>query len=200
MVATYFWNLALSEALYPTLQSLEVAVRNAIHATATRAYGTDLWFDRSGLLLPRERNAIAEARLELTQHRKPLNAGRIVAALSFGFWTSVLSRPYERPIWHANRLALLRAAFPHAPRRFQNRGAIWDRCNEIRRLRNRIMHAEPVWNRASLQQEQNDILEAVGWISPELHDTIGRFDRFPAVYLTGRAAIAAEIRAYLGIP
>jgi hypothetical protein len=152
------------------------------------------------LLLARERNAIAEARLELIQHRKPLNAGRIVATRSFGFWTSVLSRPYERPIWHANRLALLRAAFPHAPRRHQNRGAIWHRCNEIRRLRNRVVHAEPVWNRSRLQQDNNDILEVVRWVSPELRDTIGRFDRFPAVYHAGRAAIAAEIRAYLGIP
>lgn len=40
--ARYLWNAVLSEALYPPLQALEVALRNGIHAAATGAYGSTM--------------------------------------------------------------------------------------------------------------------------------------------------------------
>lgn len=197
MVATYFWNLALSEALYPTIQALEVALRNGIHSAASRLYQTPYWFDRPNVLLPRELDAITDVRAELVQLNKPQNAGRIIATLRFGFWTSLLSRPYERSLWHANNLALLRGALPHLPRRHRTRGAVWRRCDEIRRLRNRIMHTEPIWNRPGLRDEHRATLEAIGWISPTLLAIMIQMDRFPDVYQNGQTQITAIVQSRL---
>ena len=199
MVTTYFWNVAMSEALYPTIQVLEVTLRNGIHSAASGVYQTPFWFDRPNLLLPRELDAVIEARSDLAQSNKPHNAGRIVAALRFGFWTSLRSRPYERRLWRANNLALLRVAFPHLPRRYRARNSVWQRGDDVRRLRNRVMHAEPVWNRQALLSEHGEILDAIGWVSPPLLETITRLDRFPDVYQNGRPRIEATIKTQLGI-
>ncbi len=200
MVTTYFWNLALGEALHPAVQSLEVALRNGIHAAASTTFRSDFWFDRPGLLLVRELAAVAEARQELGRNNKQQNAGRVVAALKFGFWTGLLNRPYERPWWHANNLALLKAAFPHVPRHYRSRQAVWQRCDDVRRLRNRITHAEPVWNRPRLLQHHAEIIDAIGWISPPLRDQLTAFDRFLDTYHNGQRRIEIAIKSRLGIP
>lgn len=113
----YFLNIALSEALYPALQAFEVALRNTIHATLSSHFSTEFWFDQPGLLLYWQSTAIQKARDELTTHRKPHDAGRILAELNFGFWHSMFNRPYEATLWHPNRAELLNQAFPNLPRR-----------------------------------------------------------------------------------
>ena len=44
-LARYTLNMALSEALYPSLQFAEIALRNAIHQALTTRCGTDAWYD-----------------------------------------------------------------------------------------------------------------------------------------------------------
>lgn len=116
MVVSYFLNIELSEALYPCLQAFEVALRNSIHGVLSRHFQSEFWFDRPNLLLTWQHDAIQGTRDELTKQAKPHEAGRIVAELNFGFWHSMLNRPYETGLWHANGATLLAAAFPHLPR------------------------------------------------------------------------------------
>lgn len=40
MVVNYFLNIELSEALYPTLQAFEVALRNSVHRALSQHFGT----------------------------------------------------------------------------------------------------------------------------------------------------------------
>lgn len=40
------------------------------------------------------------------------------------------------------------------------------RLNELRHLRNRIFHHEPVWKR-NLAADRDNIFEVIGWVSPE---------------------------------
>ena len=42
--ATYLWNLALCESLYPALQGIEVTLRNSIHSAASSEFGDEFWF------------------------------------------------------------------------------------------------------------------------------------------------------------
>ena len=42
--AAYLWNLALCESLYSSLNSLEVALRNSIHSSASKEFGDEFWF------------------------------------------------------------------------------------------------------------------------------------------------------------
>ncbi len=53
MVVTYFWNIALSEALYPGLAALEVSLRNGMYAAMTAREGTEWWCYQAGLLEPK---------------------------------------------------------------------------------------------------------------------------------------------------
>jgi hypothetical protein len=40
MITTYYWNLALSEALYSVIAIFEVAFRNSVHLALSAKYGT----------------------------------------------------------------------------------------------------------------------------------------------------------------
>ncbi|MGH2615979.1 MAG: hypothetical protein ACRDJC_12115, partial [Thermomicrobiales bacterium] len=190
MLVNYLWNVELSEALYPSLQTVEVSLRNSIHSAASARYRSEFWFDQPDVLMPVQRKSMQEARDGLTKLGKPHTAGRIIAAVSFGFWVHVFDRPYERAphgsprlSWHDNSLAMLQAVFPHAPRRFRSRDKLRRRCDAIRDIRNRVFHYEPIWHRPFLDREHAAILDLIGWISPQMSSTVGLCDRFTLVYL-----------------
>lgn len=193
MIVNYFRNIELSEALYPCLQSFEIAPRNSIHTALSRKFQTEFWFDRKGLLLSRQERAVSGARDELTKHGKPLDSGRIVAELSFGFWHSMFNRPYETGLWHANSAVLLDDVFPHLPRALRTRQSVWNRCDRIRRLRNKVFHYEPIWAQPDLPGDHRQVLEALGWINSEMRDTINMCDRFDDTFRAGRQPVTDSI-------
>ena len=190
MILNYFWNMKLSEALYPALGSLEIALRNCIHASATEKYGTEFWFDGPGVLEARQRGQLATARSQLT---KSETAGRLVAQLTFGFWVGLLNSPYEGPMWHVNRASMLKSAFPNVPTSQRSRGAIFHRIYPIQQLRNRIFHHEPIWHRPTLETEYDHIIEALGWMSQELASAINRISSFGEVHSHGKDLLRAGI-------
>jgi hypothetical protein len=76
----------LSESLYPSLQALEVVLRNSIHEAASVHFGRDDWFDDIEIIHHRhEVDALEKARTKLHPERKQPNVGRIIAELNFGF-------------------------------------------------------------------------------------------------------------------
>lgn len=172
----------MSEALYPVLQGLEIALRNSIHAAATLHYQSERWFTMiPSVLDPREQERIRQATASLMDRGKSREPGRVVAELTFGFWTSLLDVRYEQVLWPV----LLRAAFPHMPRRIRTRHYLSGHLNAIRRLRNRVFHHEPVWYLPDLQQQHAQICEAIRWISPPYLQLTRSLDRFPDVLATG---------------
>lgn len=212
MIINYFWNIELSKALYPSLQALEISLRNAIHTAATRHYGNNpLWFEVPGVVLDQQVEKIAEAKASLDDLNDPDIADDIVARLMFGFWVSLLNKPFELPLppaapnqlaWHdpqSRPTKLFYDTFPHAPNRAQSRKKISERCNRILWLRNRVMHYEPVWKYGSLPKRHSEILETLGWISPEMRNAIALCDNFLDVHAGGRAIIAAKLKTHLGI-
>src|SRR5687767_2132954 len=76
ITARYCWNMALAEAMYPALQCLEVALRNAVHDaisaapfTPTGAPVGEFWFrDASILVAPKSRQLALNAETDLA-HR-----------------------------------------------------------------------------------------------------------------------------------
>ncbi len=203
MVVNYFLNIELSEALYPTLQAFEVALRNSVHRALSQHFETPYWFDTQGLYpappppetVPWQEKAVQAARNNLTQHNKPHDADRIVAELHLGFWNSLFNRPFAQRLWLPNQGALLGQVFPHATRSQQVPRHIEKRITRIRLLRNRVMHYEPIWRRAHLADNHREILEALHWISPEMHATIAMCDRFLLVHGGGRVDLERRIEA-----
>lgn len=200
MIVNYLFNIELSESLYPSLQAFEVALRNSVHATIGSHFGDDLWFDRPDLLAPWQIRKVAEARRKLTENGKPHEAGRVVAEMNFGFWHSMFNRPYENKLWLRNgNPALIVDAFPNIPRRLRTRRTIWDRCDVIRDVRNRVFHYEPVWNDPNLGAKHAQTLDALGWISQEMMAPIALCDRFTTVHRYGRELVEQKVKAYLGL-
>lgn len=203
MVVNYFFNIELSEALYPTLQAFEVALRNSVHLALSQRFGTPYWFDAPGLYpsppppetVSWQEEAIEAAKDSLKAHKKSPDADRIVAEMHLGFWNSLFNRPFAQRLWLADQGALLTQVFPHATRSQQVPRHIEKRITRIRLLRNRVMHYEPIWSRRHLEQNHAQILEMLSWISPVMHETIAMCDRFPQVFTAGRTAMERKVLA-----
>ncbi|MCX6378998.1 MAG: Abi family protein [Armatimonadetes bacterium] len=159
-LALYLWNMALCEALYPVLQCIEVALRNTIHDALSKAR-SQKWYDEAGFLLPVELERVASAKAELDRNRKPHDHCRVVAELTFGFWASLFAAPYEKSFF----ILVAPLAFARVPRKNRNRAFLSARIQEIRKIRNRVFHHEPIWN-DDLMREYLDMMELLKWLSP----------------------------------
>lgn len=192
LLSRYVWNVALCEALYPSLQALEVALRNtlfnagaAVYPIAAPAKGqVPCWLDAPGLLQPDEAASVAAAKARLRSVGKPLEPGRLVAELTFGFWTALFDVRYEntRILWP--RL-FSQKIFADAPKKLKNRKSLSPLLNRVRHLRNRAFHHEPIWHWSDLSDQHAVTLDLIGWMSPPLRQTVEALDRFRAVHSAG---------------
>ena len=204
-LANYFWNIALSRDLYFALSALEVSMRNSIdHALAIHVGHPD-WYHRIPLL-HREANAVTRARETITRSNRAVTPGRMIAELSFGFWTSLLSAGYGSEAWSTDDADLVKVAFPGLGAERQHRRFVHGRFDAIRQLRNRTSHLEPIWQGVVLKGGQPmtlgtlyaDTLDAIAWSSPSLRDAVAALDRFPETLATGWEAQRAQIVALVG--
>jgi Abi-like protein len=182
-IMLYTLNTRLSESLYIPLQTLEVVLRNRIHAVMTEAHHEN-WFREPGVLLGEWQIAqVAKAIQDIEKARKEAVAGRIVAELTFSFWTGMFGADYEI-LWQKT---LYKIAAPTAPKGLR-RKSFSGPLAPIRTLRNRIAHHEPIlmWN---LGTHHARILELVEWLSLAAALWCREQDRFTQVYPTERMAL-----------
>jgi hypothetical protein len=177
----YAANIQLSESLYPCLAVAEVALRNALHRQLSYLCRSPDWYS----LLPAHDRALADLQPELDKaqkyirdRRETLSTDKVVAELTFGFWSSLFNRAYELVLWKQ-----LRLAFPHLPKPDRQRATVSATINTVRQLRNRVYHHEPVaWRLPQLQQQYEQVCTLVGWLDPQLLTWLQPIDRFPTVW------------------
>ncbi|MFN4097391.1 MAG: hypothetical protein ACK4GG_11545 [Sphingomonas sp.] len=190
-LALYELNTRVSASLYGPMQALEVALRNSFHAALTDAYG-QWWFDRGDVIWELfQRRRLAEAHLDLVQNKKLLTPGRVVASLTFGFWTACLANPYDDVLWRRGGLGKTFAAGGAKPKRSHvNR-----KLNPLRQIRNRIAHHEPILH-FDLPKHHANIVEILGWLNPAVSDWAAAQSPFHNAYDVEAAAkmIAARDR------
>jgi hypothetical protein len=175
ILARYLLNMALCESLYSPLQMAEIALRNSIHRELSIHFDTPEWFLESKSQTTWQARKVREAKELLKSKAKPATAGRIVAELSFGYWTSFFNKAHASSgIGH--RLAS--KVFIHAPRRQRNLKTLDQRWKRIRDLRNRVFHHERILHWTNLDEQHAEIIEAIHWISPELAELAKKIDRF----------------------
>jgi len=180
-LSRYLWNVALCESLYPSLQCLEVTLRNSINISVSQEMNNPYWFDDATLIGLNELESVSNAKNLLTRKRKPVEHNRIIAELNFGFWTALFDSRYEQKIWPKH----LKSVFPNMPRALRSRHIISKRLNRIRYLRNRVFHHEPIWHWLDLGQQHDEIMETIGWLSPIAGDLTIIVDRFHKVHTDG---------------
>lgn len=156
-VRLYEQNNLLAESLYGVLQGLEVSLRNTMHAQLAADFGRPEWFDILKLE-PEQVAMLRKAKDSLAREGKPLDAGRIVAELSFGFWTGLTGPRYD-VLWRDHLVKIF-------PRRPVQRVEVQKRLSSIRKLRNRIAHHEPILFSGRLHKYANQIFDTISWMSP----------------------------------
>lgn len=175
-IELYTLNTLISESLYTPLQMLEVALRNRIHAVMTEAFN-ESWFHETGQLLGEwQPDQLAKAIHDIEEDRKESTPGRIVAALTFSFWTAMFGKDYET-LWQTTLHKIGRRPDGKGLRRKDFSGPL----AQIRSLRNRIAHHEPIimWN---LPKRHESMLEMTSWLSPPAAEWCQAHCRFPQVY------------------
>jgi len=176
-LARYSLNIALCQALYPSVHCLEIALRNAIHSELSEFAGTDLWFDDIEELTDKQRADIAVARVKLTKSTSAarITSGQIVAELSLGFWTAFFNRHFARLSLSGR---LVKSVFKNGPKAKRDRSKIDVRLIAIRNLRNRIFHHERILHWKDLDRTHEELLELIHWICPDMAMMAKRHDTF----------------------
>lgn len=177
-IARYLWNTALCQSLYPTLQCFEVLLRNAIHDSVKRRYG-DGWLESQLHLRPSEARSVTSALNGLYRQGKANSstrtaAGRIIAELSFGFWSALFVRHYDRII----AIPVMKSGLNGVPNNLRNRENLFSTFDRIRHLRNRVFHHEPVHHWSDLPIRHLEIVNYIGYMNPAHRKIVDMQDTF----------------------
>ncbi|WP_342754847.1 hypothetical protein AAGQ96_03365 [Pantoea sp. MBD-2R] len=176
----YANNLHLAEAMVPLLNVLEIALRNGIHNRLSllyqRADWWEAWTNEPAFIWQNKEIVIASTKL-LRRHEQQ-TADKMIAELTFGFWSSLFNTRYQDMLWKD-----LRLVFAHCPKPQRQRRTISVALNRIRDLRNRIFHHEPLlWLTPLLPIQHATGVAVINWIDPCLNEWLTNHDRLPAVW------------------
>jgi hypothetical protein len=160
-LALYQWNLRLSAALIIPLHVLEIGIRNAVVERLDTVYQSN-WPHHQGFIQSLPDHGFYKPRSDLLNvARVQPTAGKVVAELKFIFWEKMFTQKHHGIFWKNH----IRSVFPHAPNTLsedQLRKRINDDIFEIRQLRNRIAHHEPIFLRP-LRADYTRIFELISW-------------------------------------
>lgn len=167
-LSLYQWNLQISSALFECLAVCEVVIRNAV-ANATQAeHGADWAFNvrfvRS--MQQNRRNELLNARQETTE--------QTICELPFVFWQGFFTARFDDEIWKKHWAVALPNA-KHADLATM-RTEVFDNLEKIRKLRNRIAHHEPIFNR-NLQGDYKRIIKIIGYCSQDTAEWVKSWQR-----------------------
>lgn len=164
----YKANIKISESFYAGIAILEVGLRNNIDLQLRRKYSTVNWFDSSYFLNDVSNfqiDRIHDARRAIIKEKKTVTSGKMVAELTFGFWTSLFDSKFERVFWKD-----LRLVFPKCPKNDRQRKNVSSKLNSIRKLRNRVFHHESIaWSINALWKYEKEIIEGINWLNGDLY-------------------------------
>ena len=173
-VSLYDWNTSIGAAFFESIHYLEVGLRNALDDAASARLGTGWLTPMSSVLTPRSRKGVVLALHFAGGPSAP--RGKLIAELPFGFWWSLLADEYNRRLWQP--------ALQHAFECPVRRRTLHAKLDDLRRLRNRIAHHEPIHTRA-LDADFANVLDIATRVGTVLGHHIAATSRVPDL-LAGR--------------
>lgn len=196
----YVWNMEISAAFWGSISTVEVALRNAIHREFEQHFSRPDWWHDPRIRSLAQDAIDAEGKLQQVHgrqtaaqraHRGPIGPDDVVAALSFGFWSTMAASPKQaleqNKFWHL----FLHNAFPnwnYLPNNVNGRKAFMRRLENLRKFRNRVAHHEPIHGRA-LTTDNQKVIEMASYIDADLAHLINGHSRVPAVLSRRDAAV-----------
>lgn len=146
-LALYAWNAQVSASMLAPLHFCEVAIRNAVADAIAAAHGPqwpwDAGFMRS---LPNPSKGYNPRSDLMSARAGKTTPGKVIPELKFIFWQTIFTRRFDAGLWVHH----LRTVLPHAdPLKSdaQVRALVYAELEQLRKLRNRIAHHEPIFRR-----------------------------------------------------
>ncbi|MFF1827810.1 hypothetical protein [Paenarthrobacter sp. NPDC058040] len=178
----YAWNIEVSSAFWGPLSILEVSLRNAMHNALAHGRCESSWELPSIRLMDNHRAILDETITKLTRNVAAPTPGQVVAALPFGFWTRLLDKgiprdpflSYETAFWQPR----LVKAFPDGVN--LKRKVLFAELTQIREMRNRIAHHEPIF-KMPLETIRSDITRIAGYVHADATAIMNGCSRVAAV-------------------
>lgn len=170
----YSWNIAVGNAFFALLLSVEVILRNSINDALANYYKVEDWFARDDLNFDDgAKRKIKDAKKKLgIKENEPFNSNSLIAEITFGYWTDLLSNRYEMTLWRP----ALRKIFFNVEKLTREEAYVL--LKSQRQLRNRIAHHNIIFDR-NLEQDYKDILKVIGWMSPDSEKWVSSVSRIP---------------------
>lgn len=186
-MAMYYANARVAQAFQPLISCFEVVLRNQLHYALAHHFNDVLWLvnQKSGFMSDPSlthtvkktgkvkvndflKSEVERSERTLIGKKRNVTAGRIIAELNFGFWNS---------LYETHHYALLKGVpctiFKALPVGM-GRKEINQMVKQIRDLRNRISHNEPLCfnNKAYDMSYASDmyvmISDFLNWIDPQI--------------------------------
>ena len=127
---------------------------------------------------------IDKAKEEINKHNKKINnpqyhkkitSDTLTPELNFGFWTEIMGSEYDKIIWLIQKNSYVKDVFPNAPAKLnfaRDLKRIRRILYNIRVIRNRVFHHEPLFNTKKLSFDEllttyKDAKELLGWLSKD---------------------------------
>lgn len=165
-LALYAWNAQISAAFMAPLHLCEVVVRNAVHDALTTAYGPNWpWDSNFERNLPDPRGRHFNPRRELLRARdgQP-TTGKVIAEMKFKFWEAMFTARFDTRLWNPHLRTLMPFLNPVLSIQDLRRTIATD-LEQLRGLRNRIAHHEPIFTR-DLATDFEQIHALIGFRCP----------------------------------
>lgn len=167
----YAWNMRVSAEFWFALQICEVVLRNAVSSVLNKRVGSNWAWDKGFLYnLPSPKHGFNPRQLliGIGANYKDINA--LIPELNFAFWQTFFTSRYDTYLWNI----YIKESFPNAlqPNVAKLREEIYRDLNNIRSLRNRIAHHEPIFKRKSLMDDYYRIYKLIAY---QCHETADWF-------------------------
>jgi hypothetical protein len=156
----YAWNAAISGALLAPLHICEVVIRNAVADALEAVYGNrwpwSLTFERS---LPAHSVGYNPQKDLQSARSVATTTGMVIPELKLVFWQKMFTRRYDARLWDIH----LKRVLPNldvAQSVASLRQVVYFDLEQLRKLRNRIAHHEPIFSR-NLNDDLTKVMELV---------------------------------------
>jgi len=201
----YKINMHLSKVLYPLFCVFEITLRNRIVNVLVERFGNGWFIEKDKLWLngkfPAYRNEnekfielikIEEAKKNLRDKKNNkiiITSNEIIPELNFAFWTYILHKRYDEILWRSD----ISKVFPNTPQNYsfdRKLKELRKQINEIRDMRNRVYHYEPVFCRRTksfnkLKQLHDDTITIIQYLSEEAFIFINENDEIKTLITQG---------------
>lgn len=182
LLKRYIYNIQISEAFYPVLSMLEIALRNQINNAIHNFIKKD-WLlseiNSQNLLFDNEYKILLSSYKKLKSKNKNITQETLISELSLGFWVNLCKKAYKTVIW--DKKGVFEFVFPNfSINKEMNRiRFISTDLKNVLQLRNRIFHHEIIINRKiGIQNCYNIIEKILYYISNNYYELLPEISRF----------------------